>query len=40
MMVLKRFHSDVTEKLLKSYTMVVLKSLQRFLNDDTKKVPQ
>ena len=48
---LKQFHNDDTKKILKgslimlpkqfkSSAMMILKSLKRFLNDGTKKVPK
>ena len=37
-MVLKRFLNDDSKTVLKSSTVMVLKGLQRFLNDGTKKV--
>ena len=36
-MVPKKFHNNCIEKALKDSTMMVLKSLESFLNDGTKK---
>ena len=39
-MVPKKFHNNHIETTLKDSTMMVLKGLERFLNDGTKNVPQ
>ena len=40
MMVPKKSHNNHIETTLKDSTMMVLKGLERFLNDGTKNVPQ